>query len=611
MKKGKSLAALTIVCSLLLGACGSPAPAQEAAGSEASKEAAAETSEDSKEDSGEESENSGDSAAENAGESAGETSEDETLAEAVEIEVEVVNHPIRSEETRPSLVYDEKKEEYVPDPDPANVFHPGEAEYSEFLLAESCVEAYPGLDNALDILNGVLKEQGLAGLANVMEIAEESAEWQGYPFAEELTAMPMRMDGRVFSICYNGYNYYGGAHPNTYYDCLTLNTETGKALNLSDVVVDPLELTEPLAENLIPVYAEESGEEHSFTKSEMGSMTEIIRRELEEDEVKWVLTDTGLRALFSPYELASYSEGPIVSVLSWEEYPELFVEGLYPTEGSSTEKRVTISDAPVEEYTAEELSDYKGGAAQEEEPTEGSYAGDVQTIQVRNPGWGMSYHDELIDEELPPVPLHLKEAYQDKQDWIDPTIWSAEQGIELPDALPYSDGSYSYSRGEADQLGLYVQSMETGEIFYYDLSEFSAPPDNTGGTFGSAAVMNVGYALVRDDMLYVSLYHPTYASAQPHNAFILAIEMSTGTVMWKSEELVANSVNFVIEENAIICGYGFTKEDDFIYVLSLENGKTWDKYKINSKADYFIPLGDSLIVITYNTVYEYKIEYTE
>ena len=71
--------------------------------------------------------------------------------------------------------------------------------------------------------------------------------------------------------------------------------------------------------------------------------------------------------------------------------------------------------------------------------------------------------------------------------------------------------------------------------------------------------------------------------------------------------LVANGRNFVVGEDTIICGYGFTAEDDYLHILSRHSGAVLEKRKLKTGPDYFIPVDDSFYVLTYDTVYKYRI----
>lgn len=113
-----------------------------------------------------------------------------------------------------------------------------------------------------------------------------------------------------------------------------------------------------------------------------------------------------------------------------------------------------------------------------------------------------------------------------------------------------------------------------------------------------------------DNILYVSISHHTYAESAPHNAYIIAIDMNDMSVVWQSQPLVANASNFVIYGDTIFTGYGFTKEDDYIYALNRYNGEVCDKYKVKSGPDYLAILEEDglLAVRCYDTDYLFNIE---
>jgi len=59
--------------------------------------------------------------------------------------------------------------------------------------------------------------------------------------------------------------------------------------------------------------------------------------------------------------------------------------------------------------------------------------------------------------------------------------------------------------------------------------------------------------------------------------------------------------------DTIICGYGFTAEPDYIYLLDRFTGEKYDSIPVNSAADQFQIVDDTLYVATYNTAYEFSI----
>lgn len=110
------------------------------------------------------------------------------------------------------------------------------------------------------------------------------------------------------------------------------------------------------------------------------------------------------------------------------------------------------------------------------------------------------------------------------------------------------------------------------------------------------------WAGVVDGTLYVSNAHRTYAeSSGGLNGFITAIDPVSCELLWRSEPLVGNSENFVVVGDAIISGYGFTGEDDFIYVLNRHTGSTVERIPVPSAPEYLFAEGDRLYVRCYDT----------
>jgi hypothetical protein len=110
------------------------------------------------------------------------------------------------------------------------------------------------------------------------------------------------------------------------------------------------------------------------------------------------------------------------------------------------------------------------------------------------------------------------------------------------------------------------------------------------------------------DVVYVANFHSTYAkSSGGLNGYMNAIEPRTGRLLWRSRPLVCNSNNFIIRGNAIICGYGFTDEPDYLYVLERRTGEVLQQVRVRTAPEYLISKGDRLFVRTYNTDYVFRI----
>ena len=110
------------------------------------------------------------------------------------------------------------------------------------------------------------------------------------------------------------------------------------------------------------------------------------------------------------------------------------------------------------------------------------------------------------------------------------------------------------------------------------------------------------WAEVEDGILYVSTAHRTYAeSSAGLNAYITAIDLETLGILWRSRPLVSNSENFIIEGDMIITGYGFTAEEDFIYLLNRLTGEVMRTYDVPSAPEYLYKEEDMLYVRCYNS----------
>jgi outer membrane protein assembly factor BamB len=115
----------------------------------------------------------------------------------------------------------------------------------------------------------------------------------------------------------------------------------------------------------------------------------------------------------------------------------------------------------------------------------------------------------------------------------------------------------------------------------------------------------VQWVSYRDNILYVSIWHNGYA--EPDSCYIIAINIDTMEVLWKSDSLVSNANNFILFDDVIMCAYGFTAEPDYIYQLNINTGETIDKYLLKTKADYLILKDDELYVRCYDTDYVFKV----
>ena len=192
-----------------------------------------------------------------------------------------------------------------------------------------------------------------------------------------------------------------------------------------------------------------------------------------------------------------------------------------------------------------------------------------------------------------------------------------EQAAGVPPALGGEPLRLSIVDGDL-RLGIYgsganrerlaVIHGETGELLrFFDFTAWTRAPAALPGD-EPFVDQSVVWAQVRDGILYVSHDHRTYAaSSLGHNAYLSALDMQSGRLLWRSAPLVCNSRNFVVDGDRIWCGYGFTAEPDFVTVLDRRTGALRSKTRVKTGPDYLLLRGDSLFVRTYDMDYVFDL----
>lgn len=116
------------------------------------------------------------------------------------------------------------------------------------------------------------------------------------------------------------------------------------------------------------------------------------------------------------------------------------------------------------------------------------------------------------------------------------------------------------------------------------------------------------FALAADGLLYVEHTNLGYAKeSKGLNAYVAAVDLDSGDLVWHSAPLVANGRDFAVVRGAVVCGYGFTAEPDFVFVLDGQTGAVRQKIPVSSGPDHFVLKDDTLRVRTYDTDYVFDV----
>ena len=171
--------------------------------------------------------------------------------------------------------------------------------------------------------------------------------------------------------------------------------------------------------------------------------------------------------------------------------------------------------------------------------------------------------------------------------------WYDSKGLSLPmtgtDWNSFYDDNYQYLWSGEE---LYIFENGTGNCLYV----LTYPTDKW--------YINGNNACLKDGIFYGASVTNGYA--QPDTCFMFAYDLENNKLLWRSADQTCNSMNFIVKDNVIICGYGFTSEDDYLYQLDLHTGEILSRLKLKKQPDLLVYQDNTLYVHTYS--YNYTIE---
>jgi hypothetical protein len=165
---------------------------------------------------------------------------------------------------------------------------------------------------------------------------------------------------------------------------------------------------------------------------------------------------------------------------------------------------------------------------------------------------------------------------------------------------------YGENYGEGRYLFAYDPNQNKF-IYGYDFSNYLLSPSYKDEDISFIA-QGLTWAMQEENILYVANAHRTYAkSSHGMNGYLTAIDTNTNQVLWRSQPLVCNASNFIIINDVIICGYGFTAEPDFLYLIDKITGEIVRQISVKTAPEYLVQKNNRLYVRTYDTDYLFEI----
>ena len=173
--------------------------------------------------------------------------------------------------------------------------------------------------------------------------------------------------------------------------------------------------------------------------------------------------------------------------------------------------------------------------------------------------------------------------------------WYASENLSLPmigtDWNSFSDENYEYLWEGED---LYIYENGTGNCLYV----LHYPTDKW--------YVNGNNAYLKDGIFYGASVANGYA--QPNTCFMFAYDLENEKLLWRSADQTYNSMNFVVEGDVLICGYGFTAEPDYLYQINRNTGEIIGRLLLKKMPDLIVEQDGKLYVHTYSYNYVIEIE---
>lgn len=146
-----------------------------------------------------------------------------------------------------------------------------------------------------------------------------------------------------------------------------------------------------------------------------------------------------------------------------------------------------------------------------------------------------------------------------------------------------------------------TQRYVVGPSFTLDFRHYAHPPRIAPGESEFVYEQVIWAWLAPNGILYVETAHQTYAkSSFGRNAYVSAVDPKRRKLLWRSPALVANADNFVVLNDTIVSGYGFTAEPDYLYAIDRATGKVKGRLLLPSSPQTIARHGNVLSVATYD-----------
>ena len=252
--------------------------------------------------------------------------------------------------------------------------------------------------------------------------------------------------------------------------------------------------------------------------------------------------------------------------------------------------------APEEEEASGDektLPDEADEEDEKENTSEEEIAVEPQYITIDLSGVKETHMD---GEAVEPLKLQIISEEYNNIDWAND--WYERENLSLPmignEWNHFYDDTYEYLWAD-DELYIFDRQISNSDTHCLYVLQY--PTDKW--------YINGNNAWLKDGIFYGASVTNGYAG--PDSCFMFAYDLEQDKLLWRSADQSYNSMNFVVKGDVILCGYGFTAEDDYLYQINRNTGEILDRLELKKMPDLLVEQDGKLYVHTYS--YDYVIDF--
>ena len=198
-------------------------------------------------------------------------------------------------------------------------------------------------------------------------------------------------------------------------------------------------------------------------------------------------------------------------------------------------------------------------------------------------------------EVVEPLKLQIISEEYNNIDWAND--WYERENLSLPmignEWNHFYDDTYEYLWTD-DELYIFDRQISNSDTDCLYVLQY--PTDQW--------YINGNNAYLKDGIFYGASVTNGYA--EPDSCFMFAYDLEQDKLLWRSADQSYNSMNFLVKGDIILCCYGFTAEEDYLYQINRNTGDILERLKLKKMPDLLVEQDGKLYVHTYS--YDYVIE---